>query len=171
MIEASDIYVLAGLLEADGLGLSRRELGRRLASNHMKVQRAIERLAAADLCDPKSGSPHRGNVETFAAHALRFVAPVDLGPLVTGVPAAWAAEPLVERIASDVEPPPVWPSARGSVRGQALEPLDQAAPEAVQQWPELREQLALFDALRAGDLRVRSVATKLLTDRLRARKR
>lgn len=101
-------------------------------------------------------------------HAIRFVAPTHLGALVPGVPAAWAAAPMAEKIrSSSDEPPPVWPYARGDVRGQAIEPLHRAAPEAVAAWPELGEMLSLLDSLRAGDARVRSVAGDLFSERLR----
>jgi hypothetical protein len=82
---------------------------------------------------------------------------------VPGVPAAWAAEPMAGAIhSSGEEPPPVWPYARGRVRGQAIEPLHPAAPAGVEGWPELGEILALLDSLRAGDARVRQVAEDLL---------
>ena len=63
----------------------------------------------------------------------------------------------------------MWPYAQGQVRGQAIEPLHLAAPEAVEDWPELGEILALLDSLRAGDARVRRVAEDVLADALRDR--
>lgn len=75
---------------------------------------------------------------------------------------------MVQRIrSSSDEPPPVWPYARGDVRGQAFEPLHRVAPEAAAAWPELGETLSLLDSLRAGDARVRNVAGELLSGRLR----
>lgn len=86
------------------------------------------------------------------------------------MPAAWAAEPVASAIRSAGEDlPPVWPYAVGRVRGQAIEPLHSAAPEAVEQWPELAEWLAVLDSLRAGDTRVRQVAEELLHGTLRER--
>jgi hypothetical protein len=113
---------------------------------------------------------HIPHFEEFALHALRFVAPAQLGALVPGVPAAWTAEPMAGAIrSSGDEPPPVWPYARGQVRGQAIEPLHPAAPEAVEGWSELGEVLALLDSLRAGDARVRQVAGGLLSRMLHDR--
>lgn len=75
---------------------------------------------------------------------------------------------MVEMIrSSSDEPPPVWPYAQGDVRGQAIEPLHRAAPEAAAGWPELGEMLSLLDSLRAGDARVRNVAGELFFERLR----
>jgi hypothetical protein len=54
------------------------------------------------------------------------------------------------------------------VRGQALDPLHPAAVDAAPERPELSELLCLLDAIRAGDVRIRCVATDLLSEQLRA---
>lgn len=171
MIKKSDIYVLAGLLAQDS-DWSYRSLADRLHVPHPVVQRALARARDTDLYSPERREVHVPHFEEFAIHALRFVAPAQLGALVPGVPAAWAAEPMAGAIhSSGEEPPPVWPFAQGRVRGQAIEPLHSAAPEAVEGWPELGEILAFLDSLRAGDVRVRRVAGDLLMSLLRKRAR
>lgn len=169
MVKASDVYVLSGLLAHDG-DWSYRSLAERLRVPHPVVQRALERAKGADLYSADRREVHLPHLEEFALHALRFVAPARLGALAPGVPAAWAAEPMASAIrSSGDDPPPVWPYASGRVRGQAIEPLHSAAPEAVENWPELGEVLALLDSLRAGDTRVRKVAGDLLSKMLRER--
>lgn len=169
MVKSSDVYVLSGLLVRDG-EWSYRSLADRLRVPHPVVQRALARAHKADLYWADRREIQVPHFEEFAVHALRFNAPAQLGALVPGVPAAWAAEPMAGAIhSSSKEPPPVWPYARGQVRGQALEPLHPAASEAVEDWPELGRILALLDSLRAGDQRVRQVAGKLLVARLRER--
>lgn len=169
MVKSSDIYVLSGLLAHDG-EWSYRSLADRLHVPHPVVQRALSRAQEADLYSAERREVHVPHFEEFALHALRFVAPAQLGALVPGVPAAWAAQPMADAIRSSGEdPPPVWPYAKGPVRGQAIEPLHPAAPEAVEGWPELGEVLALLDSLRAGDPRVRRVAGDLLEPLLRER--
>lgn len=163
------MYVLSGLIAHDG-EWSYRSLADRLQVPHAVVQRALPRAQAADLYSARRREVHVPHFEEFAIHALRFVAPAQLGALVPGVPAAWAAEPMASAIrSSGDDPPPVWPQASGRVRGQMIEPLHPAAPEAVEAWPELGEILALLDSLRAGDPRVRQVAEGLLVSRLRER--
>jgi hypothetical protein len=171
MVKKPDIYVLSGLLTHVG-DWSYRSLADRLRAPHPMVQRALARAQDADLYSGERREVHVPHFEEFAIHALRFVAPVQLGALVPGVPAAWAAEPMASAIrSSGEEPPPVWPYAKGRVRGQAIEPLHPAAAEAVEGWPELREILVLLDSLRAGDPRVRRVAEDLLMRLLRERAR
>jgi hypothetical protein len=167
MVKDSDVYVLSGLLVHDG-AWSYRSLAGLLHVPHPVVQRALERAKGADLYSVDRREVHLPHFEEFALHALRFVVPTRLGSLTAGVLAAWAVEPMASAIrSSGDEPPPVWPYARGRVRGQAIEPLHSAAPEAVENWPELGEVLALLDSLRAGDVRVRQVAGDLLSKMLR----
>jgi hypothetical protein len=169
MVKGPDIYVLSGLLAHDG-EWSFRSLADRLRVPHPVVQRALSRAQEADLYSAQGREVHVPHFEEFAIHALRFIAPVQLGALVPGVPAAWAVEPMAGAIrSSGDEPPPVWPYASGRVRGQAIEPLHPSAPEAVEGWPELGEIMALLDSLRAGDSRVRQVAEDLLGSLLRER--
>jgi hypothetical protein len=145
-------------------------LADRLHVPHPVVQRALGRAKGADLYSADRREVHLAHFEEFARHALRFLAPARLGALTAGVPAAWAAEPMASAIrSSGDEPPPVWPYVHGRVRGQAVEPLHSAAPEAVEIWLELGEVLALLDSLRAGDARVRQVAGDLLSKMLRNR--
>lgn len=166
MVKPADVYVLSGLLAAEG-NWTFRSLAGRLEVPHAVVQRALARAQNADLYLPERREVYLPHFEELAVHALRFLVPAQLGPLVPGVPAAWAAEPMAGAIRSSGEdPPPVWPYAQGRVRGQAIEPLHPAAPEAVEDWPRLGEILSVLDSLRAGDPRVREVAGEFLSTML-----
>ena len=169
MVKASDIYVLSGLLAHEG-DWTYRSLADLLHVPHPVVQRALSRAQTVDLYSAERREVHLPHFEEFATHALHFVAPAQLGALVPGVPSAWAAEPMASAIRSSGEdPPPVWPYAHGRVRGQAIEPLHPAAPEAAEEWLRLGEILAVLDSLRAGDPRVCKVAEDLLAKMLRER--
>lgn len=131
------------------------------------VQRALKRLAAAGLLDERRRRVNLSQSEEFVLHGLRYVFPPVLGGEGRGTPTAWAAEPLVGHIAAPKgELLPVWPDARGDRRGLILQPLHPAAVEAARRDPELGQLLALVDALRLGDPRIRGVAIDLLSERL-----
>ena len=170
MIDSRDIYVLAGSVASEAAAPSLRQLAAGLHVDHTLVHRSLKRVEQAGLY---SSSSQRVNIPAFeelVVHAARFIAPAPLGALVAGVPAAWAAEPVASHIRQAGEdPPPVWPSADGSVRGQALEPLHPAAPAAAAEHPRLSELLAVIDSIRVEDLRVRKVAAKLFHDQLKPR--
>ena len=83
-----------------------------------------------------------------------------------GVPTAYAPPPLHEHIVPSADPAPVWSAIDGKVRGMALIPLYPSAPAAALRNPALYENLALFDALRAGNARERKLARELFEARL-----
>lgn len=131
------------------------------------VQRALKRLAAAGLLDERRRRVNMSQSEEFLVHGLRYVFPAVLEGETRGTPTAWAAEPLVDQISSPpAELAPVWPDPRGERRGLALHPLHPAVVDAARRDPRLGERLALVDALRLGDARIRGVAAELLTERL-----
>ncbi len=167
MIRPADIYVLLGVAARDEGAFTYRELANELGIPHAQVQRSLDRAGASGLYHSDRHGVHRANLEEFLIHALRYVAPASLGAVVAGVPAAWAAEPLSARIASDDELPPVWPSAVGEVRGRALEPLHPAAVDAARTNRHLARLLSIADALRVGDARIRREAKDILPGELR----
>lgn len=170
MLQPSDVYVLAGQVARDKSDATLRELALFLElPDHSVVQRAYQRARDAGLAG-ENGKVNRAQLEEFLVHAARFVVPGRLGRLTTGVPAAWAVEPMATRIrSSGDEPLPVWPSALGTVRGQELTALHRSAVVAASKHPELSQILSLVDSIRAGDVRVRSVAAKELHETLRRR--
>jgi hypothetical protein len=144
------------------------QLANVLHVDHTLVHRALKRAEAAGLYAPISKAVNRADFEELMTHAARFIAPAKLGELTRGVPAAWATEPISGIIHQpDREPPPVWPDARGKVRGQALEPLHPAAVRASRESRALARLLSIIDSLRAGDIRVRKVAANVLHETLR----
>jgi len=168
VVGPTDLYVLAGVLSSEEETFTLRCLAGRLHVDHTLVHRALKRAENAGLYREGSKQVHSANFEEMAIHAARFIAPARLGELTRGLPAAWAAEPISQLIhQAPSEPPPVWPSALGAVRGQALAPLHPAAVQASRD-PRLAGLLAIIDSLRAGDVRVRKIAGAALTDMLRS---
>lgn len=162
------MYVITGLVAAHAEPWTYRDLAGRLGVPVPLVQRSLKRCEAVELYRPTVREVHLPNLEELLLHAIRFIAPVQLGELVSGVPAAWAAEPMAGRIVqAGSEPPPVWPAATGTVRGQALRPLHQAAVSAAARDPRLAAWLSVVDSLRAGDRRVSSVAADLAGEWIR----
>ena len=168
MLRSADIYVLLGVAAHGGDSFTYRELAHELGIPHAQVQRSLDRAAIAGLYLADRHDVHRANLEEFLLHGLRYIAPASLGAVAPGVRAAWAAEPLSDRIGGDDELPPVWPSAQGDVRGRSLEPLHPAAAAAARDNPALSRLLNVADALRAGDARIRREASDALGSELTA---
>ena len=58
------------------------------------------------------------------------------------------------------------PSAKGKLKGQAVNPLYKSVPEAVLNDPKLHELLALVDAIRVGNVREKKLAVGELKERI-----
>ena len=167
MLKGQDILVLLRLLEAPD-GWTVRSIGAPIGLDPAGVHRALKRLDEARLVNVERRQVNRSNAEEFLVHGLKYLFPAQQGGMSRGVPTAWAAPPLSEDLASVDEPPPVWPDARGKARGVSLEPLHRKALEIAQRDPGLAERLALIDAIRIGDGRIRSLAERRLSESLRA---
>lgn len=118
------------------------------------------------LYQPRRKTIAAGALNELLLHGARFVYPPARSGEARGLPTAWAANPLSEVIVSREENPPIWPDAVGEVRGFAIEPLHGAVPDAARRDPRLWELLALFDAIRIGGPRERSLAGEMLERRI-----
>ena len=128
------------------------------------VHAALKRAAASRLVMFQERKPVvlKPALLEFLVHGARYAFPPVQGGLTRGVPTAYAAAPLNKVIAPSADPPPVWPHAKGSVRGLALAPLYPSVPEAALKDAPLYAALALLDALRMGQARERNAAHDLL---------
>ncbi len=143
---------------AASLGMSASEV-------HAAVKRAKAARLVFDWEDKIKGN--KLALLEFAIHGIKYAFPAERGGMSLGIPTAYAAPPLSSEIVPDKDPPPVWPSANGSIRGISLQPLAKHAPEASQRDPKLYKLLTLIDAMRMGTARERELAAKHLTDSLR----
>jgi hypothetical protein len=146
-----------------------RSIGLSASEVHAAVTRAIRaRLLAQSEPRPALGAvrPIRANIFEFLVHGAKYAFPAERGEMTRGVPTAHAAPVLRERFAPSKEPPPVWPSPDGTVRGMAFAPLHKAAVKAAAGDAALYALLALVDAIRGGGAREREVAEKLLRAKL-----
>jgi hypothetical protein len=110
--------------------------------------------------------PNIRNLKEFLIHGVRYVFIPDRGEMTRGIPTGHAAPPLSGKLLSSIDPPPVWPDPEGDTRGQSFSPLYRSVPIAVKNDPQLYELLALVDALRGGQTRERSIASRRLLKRL-----
>ncbi len=146
-------------------GWTIRRLAERGGQPVGSIHRGLRRLAAVGLYEPQRRAINLVVLDEFFRHGARFLLGAELGSLQRGIPTAWGVSPLSGMISSD-DPPPVWPSAIGTVRGPAIDPLVANIDTLGELWPEVATDLSLVDAIRVGDARARALATDLLMERL-----
>lgn len=168
VLKPQDFYLLLALAACRDQGTTYPELAAFAGLSMSEVHGALKRAEAARLLFFEEKRPRilLPAFKEFLYHGARYAFPAARGSMVAGVPTAHAAPPLNAKIAPSADPAPVWPSVDGVVRGIALIPLYPSAPTAALRSPALYENLALFDALRAGNMRERALAQDLFEQRL-----
>lgn len=142
------------------------KLGKELGLSASEAHAAVRRLVEARLLDPETKKVRQEALRNFLVHGVPYAFPASPKAITRGIPTAWAASPMSDKIYSEGQVPPVWPSPDGKVQGAAVEPLYPSAPGAAQRDPELYHLLALVDALRMGRARERAMAEKEIGQRL-----
>jgi hypothetical protein len=136
-----------------------------------EVYTSIKRARASQLVQGPGLQDrlNRSALLEFIIHGLRYSFPPERGGLTRGLPTAYAAPPLSEKIDGGDDPYPVWPYADGSARGYSFSPLHKNVPQAALEDAKLYELLALVDAIRDGRVRERTEAIRELKQRLEDR--
>lgn len=168
VLKPQDFYLLLALAACRDQGTTYPELAAFAGLSMSEVHGALKRAEMARLLMFEKRRPRilTPAFSEFLFHGAKFAFPPVRGALVAGIPTAHAAAPLNQHIAPSADPVPVWPSIEGSTRGMALIPLYPSAPAAALRNAVLYENLALFDALRTGNARERTLAQRLLEERL-----
>jgi hypothetical protein len=165
VLNGQDVVVLLKLA-GHGEEWTVRSLESDLGISRAGVHSSLQRLSAAGLYDLERRRTNLSQAEEFLVHAVKYLFPPEMGGETRGIPTAWAAPPLADELAPSSDLPPVWPDPEGRERGIAVAPLHASVPSLVHRDPDLAESLALVDAIRMGDARVRRLATDLLGKRL-----
>lgn len=169
VLRPQDLVVLLRLALERGPAPTYAQLAAELGMTASEIHGAVDRAVAAQLAHKDASGKATvmyAPLRLFIQHGARYSFPVVRGSLSRGVPTSYAAAPLKELIVPGTDPVPVWPHKNGTVRGMALHPLYPSVPEAALRNPALYELLALFDAVRAGNARERTLAIDLLEKRL-----
>ncbi|MDP1524601.1 MAG: winged helix-turn-helix domain-containing protein [Rhodocyclaceae bacterium] len=165
VLKPQDLLVLLALLSRGEGGVTYPELAERTGLAVSAVHASLKRAAAARLLLFQERRPMllRPQLKEFLLTGAKYAFPPLFGSLSRGLPTGYAAPPLNTIIAPSSDPVPVWPSAKGAVRGLSLVPLYPTVPEAALRDEKLYAMLSLFDAIRAGQARERNAAQELLT--------
>lgn len=166
ILKPQDIVVLLKLVAINDGDWSYNSLANDLAMSPAEVHAGIKRCAVAHLFNQQRNAPIRSALLEFLVHGVKYVFLPDRGALTRGIPTGYAAPPLNSLIMQTNEPPPVWPSPEGTIRGYEFSPLYKSVPKAVAKDSVLYELLTLVDAIRDGRARERDLAVKELTKRL-----
>tara|TARA_R110000868_G_scaffold60556_2_gene184793 strand:- start:498 stop:1031 length:534 start_codon:yes stop_codon:yes gene_type:complete len=159
-----DVVVLLKIISYNSDGWLQGQLADDLYISQSEVSKSLVRSKFAGLIDNSGKKVSKMALLEFLQYGLKYVFPEQPGALVRGIPTAHAASPLKDIIVSNDNY--VWPSGKGTMRGQAITPLYPSVVDAVQKDDKLHELLALVDAIRVGRAREKELAVKELKDRI-----
>ena len=165
MLKPQDVLVACKLFALGEAEWTMRRLAGSLSISLSETHAAVERGRAAGVLGTPRGKLNVGRKKFFelATVAVPQVYYAIRGSVELGVPAAMQAEPLKGVFLRDGRPIPlVWPSERGTMKGESLLPLYPTVTRAVEHDPDLHRLLALIDVVRVGDAKDRKLATDLL---------
>jgi hypothetical protein len=167
VLKPQDIFVLLKLIAIGKSDWSYAGLAVDLAMSPSEVHAAIKRAHRAQLCFENQSRmvPNTSNLSEFLIYGIRYVFIPERGEITRGMPTIFAAAPLVDKLVSSGDLPPVWPDPEGDTRGQSFSPLYQSAPAAARKDEKLYQLLVLVDALRGGNTRERKIASREIRDR------
>lgn len=131
-----------------------------------EVSEALNRCKIAGLIDSKKRKVNINSFIEFLVFGLKYVFPTEPGAVVKGIPTAHSASPVKEQISSGADVY-VWPYAKGSHRGQAIEPLYKTLPKVVEADKVFYELLAIIDTIRVDRVRETEIAVDELNKRLK----
>lgn len=163
-ISPIDIVILLKIIASKQNQWFQIQIADSLFISQSEVSKSLNRLSYAGLCDPKGKKVMRMAFMELLQYGIKYVFPQQPGAIVRGVPTAHSAPPLDAIIQSEEKY--VWPSGKGSARGQSIIPLYPTVVDAVKLDSLLHELLALVDVLRVGRARERELAIQELKKRI-----
>ena len=164
-MKPQDIVILLKKLTTSGKNLSCRGLAESLGISASSVSESLERCKKAQLVDRHKKSVNALALREFLIHGIAYVFPVEAGRVGRGMPTYASASPIQENLANSTESF-VWHYAKGTVRGQQIDPLYPTVPEAALRDEELYHLLVIVDTLRMGRAREKEIAIEELTKRI-----
>lgn len=159
-----DVVVLLKIISMGNQLWNQKPLAEALFMSQSEISKSFKRSKYAGLLDSTGKNVRKLALMEFLQYGIAYVYPMQPGAIVRGIPTAHSAAPLRELIQS--AEPYVWPSGKGTLRGQSIVPLYPSVVDAVQNDSKLHELLALVDSLRVGKAREKELAIAELKKRI-----
>lgn len=161
-----DIVVLLKIISIRDNKWRNIDIASAIGVSPSEVSEALNRCKIAKLIDSKKRKVNINSFTEFLVYGLKYVFPTEPGAIVKGIPTAHSASPIKEHISSDTDVY-VWANAKGTHRGQAIEPLYKTLPQIVEEDKLFYELLTIVDTIRVGRVREIQIAIDELNKRLK----
>ena len=161
-----DVVILLKISTYKSKDWQMQDIAESLMISASEVSESLNRSKQARLVSDNKRTIYVASFMEFLTFGLKYVFPVSPGSVIRGIPTAHSAPPLDKIIVASTDIY-VWSSSKGTIRGQAIEPLYKTVPHIVLADVELYELLALVDAIRVGRTREVKIAIDELEKRIK----
>ncbi len=161
-----DVVVLLKIITIGNVDWHNSDLSKSLRISASEISEVLNRCKIAGLIDSNKRKVHINSFKEFLIYGLKYVFPVEPGTMIKGIPTAHSAPPINEYI-SEGKDIYVWPFAKGTKRGQAIEPLYKTLPAIALEDQKFYELLSIVDTIRVGRAREVKIAIDELEKRLK----
>ena len=165
ILKPHDVALLVKLLVKDGQDWKQMDIAQELGLSQGEVAKALVRLKKAMLVNGKRVN-HQAALE-FLVHAIKYVFPVEPGPLAFGIPTGISSPAHEKMVVQSGEDVYVWPHPAGKKRGQIIRPFYANLAEAALKDRKFYDMMAAIEILRVGRARERNLAVKYLEKELK----
>lgn len=156
-----DIVILLKIIEKQNGWLS-KEISEELKISASEISESLNRSSLSGLLSPDKKKVMKSAFLSFLQFGVRYVFPVEPGPIERGIPTGHSGDILKEYFLS--EETYVWPSRKGRAKGQSIAPLYPNQIFAVENHKMLYDMLTLVDAIRIGKVRECEKSVELLQE-------
>jgi DNA-binding Lrp family transcriptional regulator len=163
-LKPQDVVILLKIIALGKKPWFHHTIANELGISQSEVSQSLNRSKYSGLIDGERKKVNKLAFTEFLLHGVTYAFPQQPGAMVRGIATAHSAAPLNKIIVATEKY--VWPYAKGSERGQAVEPLYSSVVEAIKNDTELYELLTLVDAIRVGKIREKELAKKELEKRI-----
>jgi predicted XRE-type DNA-binding protein len=164
VISPQDVVILLKIIAYRDTFWQQSSIASALHISQSEVSKSLMRSKFAGLIDTTGKKVSRLALMDFLQYGIKYVFPQQPGAMVRGIATAHSATPLNTLFKSEENY--VWPSAKGTLRGQCILPLYPSVAEAALEDKILYELLALVDAIRVGRAREKEMAIEELWKRI-----
>lgn len=165
-LKPQDIALLLKVFSKGKLEWRQVDLAAELEISQGEVAKSLSRLKRSGLVSQKL--VNRSAMLEFLIHGLKYVFPISIGALAVGVPTAISSPFFKSKIAQGDWDSYVWPSSKGSARGQIIVPLYPQLVEAALKDEKFYELMSLVEVLRMGRARERKIAEEELRKKVKS---
>ena len=164
ILKPQDVALLVKLLAKREENWRQVDVAQEMGLSQGEVAKSLQRLVKSGLLNGKR--PNRAASLELLIHAIKYVFPIQLGPLSVGVPTGISSPAHEKMVVQSGEDVFVWPSSLGKKRGQVIKPLYPNLAEAALKDKEFYDLMSAVEILRLGRARERKLAELYLAKRI-----